>query len=42
MTWKMRSTIARLMGMVLVMGLGSAALRFSSEAWAGTALLATW
>lgn len=38
---KMRFTIARLMGVVLVMGLGSVALRFSSETWAGVMLLVT-
>jgi hypothetical protein len=36
-----RFTIARLMGLVLVMGLGSVALRFSSETWAGVMLLMT-
>jgi hypothetical protein len=36
-----RFSIARLMGVVLVMALGSAALRFSSEAWGGAMLLLT-
>ena len=41
MKQKMRFTLARLMGVVLVMGLGSVALRFSSETWAGVMLLVT-
>ena len=38
---KTRISIARLMGVVLVAGLGFAALRNSSEDWAGAMLLLT-
>ena len=38
---KIRFSIARLMGVVLVAAVGSAALRNASEAWAGSVLLVT-
>jgi len=41
MLQKFRTSIARLMGVVLIAGLGFAALRISSEAAAGTMLLVT-
>ncbi len=41
MVSKLRTSIGALMGVVLVAALGFAALRNSSEAWAGSMLLLT-